>query len=217
MSALTQQEAAARLGVTQAYLSMVERGERPVSAELAGRAVDVLEMPATALTLGPYERHPRDELYFKEMLGALGYEGFAYLRGGHAINPATLLMQAIDEEDLDARVVEALPSLLLHYRALDWQWLTREAKIHNRQNRLAFLATVASEVAAMRGDQSLARQFAVQVDSLDPSRLAAEDTLCQRSMTQTERRWLRVHATESAKHWNLLSDLTPDEVVHAFA
>ena len=213
----TQRDAAAKLGVTQAYLSMVERGVRPVSAELASRVVAVFAVPATALSLGQYERRHRDELYFKQTLGALGYGGFAYLGGGHAVNPAWLLMEAIDEEDVDARVIEALPWLLLHYPALDWKWLTREAKIHDRQNRLAFLASVAAGVAEMHGDDKLARQLAVQVDSLDPSRLAAEDTLCQKSMTQAERRWLRVHATESAKHWNLLSHLTPDEVVHAFA
>lgn len=217
MSSLTQHDAASRLGVTQAYLSMVERGERPFSAELASRVVEVLQVPATFLPLGEYERQHRTELYFKQMLGALGYEGFAYILGGHAINPALLLMEAIDEEDLDARVVEALPWLMWHYPALDWKWLTREAKIHDRQNRLAFLATVAREVAVMRNQEERAADLAWQIHLLDPSRLATEDTLCQKSMTQAERRWLRVHASPSAKHWNLLSDLKADEVVHASA
>jgi len=53
-SAWTQAQAATRLGVTQAYLSMVERGERAVSSELASRAVDVFEVPATALPLTEY-------------------------------------------------------------------------------------------------------------------------------------------------------------------
>ena len=50
-SAWTQAQAAARLGVTQAYLSMVERGERAVSSELASKAVEVFDVPATALPL----------------------------------------------------------------------------------------------------------------------------------------------------------------------
>lgn len=44
-SSWTQVQAAARFGVTQGYLSMVERGERSVSSELASRAVEVFEVP----------------------------------------------------------------------------------------------------------------------------------------------------------------------------
>ena len=62
-SAWTQAQAAARLGVTQAYLSMVERGERAVSSELASKAVEVFEVPATALPLTEYwTAHPRRRL-----------------------------------------------------------------------------------------------------------------------------------------------------------
>jgi transcriptional regulator with XRE-family HTH domain len=214
-ASLTQQDAAVRLGVTQAYLSMVERGKRPVSQELAARAVEAFAMPATSLPLGPYERAMRDELYFKQALGALAYPGFAYLRGGQPANPAALLMEAIDQQDLDARVVEALPWLILTYPALAWQWLSLQAKIHDRQNRLAFLVGVASDVARMRGDDELAERLSEKVQEFEGCRLAAEDTLCQTSMTQAERRWLRTRRSSRALHWNLLSDFSPDEVIHA--
>jgi transcriptional regulator with XRE-family HTH domain len=74
-SAWTQAQAAARLGVTQAYLSMVERGERAVSSELASKAVGVFEVPATALPLMEYQTRARETGFFQSMLGSLGYAG----------------------------------------------------------------------------------------------------------------------------------------------
>ena len=48
-------------------------------------------------------------------LGALGYPGFAYLRNRRPLNPADLLLRTLRAGDVDARVVEALPWLLLKY------------------------------------------------------------------------------------------------------
>lgn len=42
-------------------------------------------------------------------LGALGYPAFTYLRGEPTRNPAQLLANALNQSDLDSRVVEALP------------------------------------------------------------------------------------------------------------
>jgi transcriptional regulator with XRE-family HTH domain len=42
LSSWTQNDAAQKLGVTEAYLSMVERGNRPASPELASRALEVV-------------------------------------------------------------------------------------------------------------------------------------------------------------------------------
>ena len=47
----TQQQAAGRLGVTQAYLSMVERGHRVLPSVLARKAVEMLHASPTALPL----------------------------------------------------------------------------------------------------------------------------------------------------------------------
>ena len=71
-SSWTQAQAAARLGVTYAYLSMVERGEHAVSSELASKAVEVFEVPATALPLTEYRPRARDAGFFQSMLGSLG-------------------------------------------------------------------------------------------------------------------------------------------------
>src|ERR1035438_680372 len=135
----TQAQAAARLAVTQAYLSMVERGERAVSSELARRAVEVLEVPATVLPVGEYQRRNRDAGFYQTMLGTLGYPGFAYLRGSARLNPVELLMEALDSDDLDSRVTEALAWLPLAYPHLNWVWLTTNAKLQDRQNRLGFV------------------------------------------------------------------------------
>lgn len=216
-SSWTQNEAAGKLGVTQAYLSMVERGARPVSAELAGRAVRVFEVPATALPLGSFQPGHRDELSFKQALGALGYLGFAYLRGSKRPNPAELLMDALDCEDLDARVVEALPWLPLAYPKLNWDWLTANAKLRDRQNRLAYVVDLARQAAEIKHDAHLAGSLAEHVGALERSRLAAEDTLCHASITQAVRKWLRKHRLPAAEHWNLLTDLKVEHLDHALS
>jgi transcriptional regulator with XRE-family HTH domain len=209
-------DAAQKLGVTQAYLSMVERGVRPVSTELASRAIDVFEVPATALPLGNYEHGSRDESSFKQALGTLGYPGFAYLRGSVKSNPAEVLMDALDCEDLDSRVAEALPWLPLAYPKLNWDWLTFNAKLRDRQNRLAFVVGLAQQLAEKNQDANLSRSLAERVDALERSRLAAEDTLCKESMTRAERKWLRTHRSQTAERWNLLTDLTVEQLDHVF-
>jgi len=214
-SSSTQVDAALRLGVTQAYLSMVERGTRPVSAELASRATVVFEVSPTALPLGSYQPVSRSEFSFKQVLGALGYPGFAYLHGNLTLNPAELLMEALDSDDLDSRVTEALPWLLLAYPKLDWDWLTRSSKLRDRQNRLAFVVSLAIQVAAQKKDVSLKAALENRLQQLERSRLAAEDTLCKDSMTKAERKWLKTHRSRAAKHWNLLTDLTAEQLDYA--
>jgi hypothetical protein len=61
-------------------------------------------------------------------------------------NPAAVLLDALNEPDLDARVAEGLPWLALTYVDLDWDWLVRNAKLQDRQNRLGFAVSLASEV-----------------------------------------------------------------------
>jgi transcriptional regulator with XRE-family HTH domain len=153
-SAWTQAKAAARLGVTQAYLSMVERGERAVSSELASKALEVFEVPATAYPLSEYQTRARDAGFFQSMLGSLGYPGFAYLRSSIRLNPVELLMEALDTDDLDSRVTEALAWLPLAYPHLNWDWLTANAKLRDRQNRLGFVVELARQAAEREKDAS---------------------------------------------------------------
>jgi hypothetical protein len=156
-----------------------------------------------------------DESHFQKALGSLGYPGFAYLRRSAKVNPAELLMEAIDSDDLDPRVVEALPWLPLTYPKMDWTWLSLNAKTRDRQNRMAFVTALAAEVAGEKGDASTEKILLLTVATLEKSRLAAEDTLCNQALTEAERKWLRTHRSRTAKHWNLLTDLCPEQLDYA--
>jgi transcriptional regulator with XRE-family HTH domain len=204
---LTQQEAASVLGLTQAYLSMLERGRRPVTTELAMQAMKVFHLPPTALPVEGDLYSTLDESAFKAELGALRYPGFSYLRGKSHYNPARLLFLALDQDDLDRRVVEALPWLAYTYPEMDWEWLTRNAKLNDRQNRLGFVVDLAEEVAEKAGEASRRKSLSQNKAVIERSRLAKEDTLSHESMTQAERKWLRRNRPPKARHWNLLTDL----------
>ncbi len=125
-----------------------------------------------------------------------------------------MLLHALDTEDLNARVTEALPGLPLTYPDMDWDWLTLRAKMRDRQNRLGFVGLLARDVAREHKNTLLESTLDKQVAFLERSRLAGEDTLCKSSMTQAERAWLRTHRTDAAVHWNLLSDLTTEQLSH---
>jgi transcriptional regulator with XRE-family HTH domain len=204
---MTQQEAASKLGLTQAYLSMLERGQRPVTADLAAQAMKVFHLPPTALPLQADRLSTLDESAFKAELGALGYPGFSYLRGKPHYNPARLLFLALDKDDLDRRVVEALPWLAFKYSDLNWEWLLRNAKLNDRQNRLGFVVDLAEEFAEKTGDASRKKNLCENKTLIERSRLAREDTLSNESMTQAERKWLRQNRPSRARHWNLLTVL----------
>ena len=212
----TQVVAAQRLGVTQAYLSMVECGKRDVSSSLAARAIRVLSVPATVLPIGGHDMPLRNAGFFQEALGTLGYPGFAYLKSPIKLNPAELLMAALDTDDLDSRVVEGLPWVPFAYPKLDWDWLGLNARMRDRQNRLGFVVEMARQVAGKENGMELMAQLAQRVAPLERSRLAREDTLCKESMTQAERKWLRKHQSRAAAHWNLLTDLTVEQLDHAY-
>lgn len=209
---LTQAEVAERLGVTQAYLSMVERGRRAVSDALAARAVAALEMPPTALPLSDQPARHREGGFLKAALGRLGYPGFSYLAEPGMVNPAEVLMAALDSSDLGARATEALPWVVLTFPDLDWGWLTTQAKLRDRQNRLGYTVELARQAAHRNGDRQLEGRLAEVLGSLEPCRLAREDTLSKESMTGAERAWLRERRPEAAIHWNLLTDLRVEQI-----
>jgi transcriptional regulator with XRE-family HTH domain len=203
----TQAEAAERLGVSQGYVSLLESGGRPVPRTLAPSLLRMLGLPPSAL--------PPSELNFDPdrlpgVLGALGYEPFGYRRG-RLFNPTAVLLSALRQKDLPSRVVEALPWLALHFPDLNREWLVERAKLHDVQNRLAYVVTLASELAGA----AVAARLRELVRGLEPSRLAREDTLCHDSMTEAERRWLRRRRSPQAKHWNLLTDLRREHLPYA--
>ena len=194
----------------RSYLSMLEKGHRGPSVALARRALKVYDLPATVLPL-PLEPSASEPLSpkqdFTAALAALGYPGFAYLKTKAPQNPARVLLDALDQAHLDARVAEGLPWLALTYVDMDWDWLVRNAKVRDRQNRLGFAVALANEVAARKNDSDRAQQLRCRLAILENARLAREDTFCHDSMTQAERKWRREYRTPVAAHWNLLTDM----------
>jgi hypothetical protein len=148
-------------------------------------------------------------------LGALGYPGFAYRRRRQGLNPAELLLRALKATDLDARVVEALVWVALTYANLDWEWLVRQAKLDDLQNRLGFLVTLARQLAEQKGKAEAVARLSQAEHALEYSRLQREDAF-RPSMTEAERRWLRQYRPPEATRWNLLTNLNVDELARGF-
>ncbi len=211
---LSQVQAAARLKVSQPYLAMLERGERRLTPELARRAMKAYDLSPTALPpshSGSSRQRMTPEALARDLAG-LGYPGFAYLRPRKwkPRNPGEVLLTALAQEDLESRLVEALPWLVLRFWPLDQEWLIREARLLDLQNRLGFVVTLARRLAEGAGDQSRAHAFKDLETVLERSRLAREDTLCRASLPEAERRWLAKHRPQEARHWNVLTDWTAD-------
>jgi transcriptional regulator with XRE-family HTH domain len=214
----SQVEAAARLGVSQPYLAMLESGQRRLTRKLALRAAKAYGVAPTAVPRRRPEVPARvDAAMLARDLAGLGYPGFAYLRPRNWTpkNPGEVLLTALVQDDLEARLVEALPWVVLRYWTLDWGWVVREAKVRDLQNRLGFVVSLARSVAERIDDPPRARALVDLEAQLDRSRLAREDTLCRASLPEPERRWLAKHRSQTARHWNLLTDWTADALRYA--
>jgi transcriptional regulator with XRE-family HTH domain len=213
-----QEHAALKLGVSQAYLSLLEKGVRRVPEKLAVKAVRIYGLSQALLPVETaWDQAPlADDDKLASELAALGYPGLSHLSPGrHKKNPAQLLLSALRRDDLDSRLVEALPWIVLKFPDLDWQWLANVARVNDLQNRLGFVTSVARMLAERRGEQETAALLAREESALERSRLMREDTLCHASLTETERRWLRKNRPREAKHWRLLTDLTPEQLDYA--
>jgi transcriptional regulator with XRE-family HTH domain len=211
----TQTELAERLGVSQGYVCLLERAQRPVAAALAQKATRLLGLPATALPLGSTSTALADDAV-TTALATLGYPGFAYRRRRRqSLNPAELLLRALKTADLDARVVEALVWVALTYAELDWDWLVRQAKLDDLQNRLGFLVTLARQLAEQRENAEASARLARAEQALEYSRLQREDAF-RLSMTEAERKWLRQHRSPEATRWNVLTNLNASELARGF-
>src|SRR5713226_599798 len=207
----SQQKAAAELGVSQSYLSMLETGERPLPTDLARRMVLVYGLPSTSLPPSDGRWTPKkvDAQALAEALAALGYPGFAYLRQRRSKkNPAEVLLTALAQDHLEARLFEALPWLLLKYWELDRDWLARQSRVHDLQNRLGFVVSMAREAGQRASFADSARQAALEKleATLQPGLLAREEPLGQLSLSDVELAWLKNHRSEEARKWNLLTD-----------
>ncbi len=212
---LTQQQVAERLGVSQAYLALLERGRRRVTSVLWLKIVKIYRLGPTALPSSADGIGSWDSASLAAAVASLGYPGFRHLRGGRKKNPAVVVLAAIAASDIEVRVMEALPWLVVEYSDLDWEWLIREAKLRDVQNRLGFIVTLGRQVAERRGDQVAAERLRQIEEALEGARLVREDTLCQASLSDAERRWLRRTRPANARHWNLLTDLDSHSLPYA--
>ncbi|MFN7938310.1 MAG: helix-turn-helix transcriptional regulator [Bryobacteraceae bacterium] len=187
---LTQVDAACLLGVSQPYLSLLEKGARPLTAELRNR------MKTSA---GMARQESSDDL-FRAQLSALGYPGFAHIAKSQTRpRPGNLLMTVLAKSDVDARVVEALPWLVATFESqFDFGAIVRQAKLQNLQNRSGFVL----QVAAVDTPGGL-----MAVSELERARLLQEDTLCWDSMPAATREWMRANRAPLAEHWNILTRL----------
>ena len=110
-------------------------------------------------------------------------------------------------------MAEALPWLVLAFPDLDWDWLVPRAKQRDLQNRLGYVVSLARGVATLQG-LDVAGALEAREAFLDRSRLVREDVFGRSSLTEAERRWLRSNRPPEAAHWNMLSDLRPEHLVH---
>lgn len=204
-----QQAAATRLGVTQAYVSMLEKGQRSPSLSFTRKLMQVYDLPPTVLPAHEVKQNVSPDFLACEM-ALLGYPGFAHLRrGGRKMNPAEFLLAALAQRNLEARVAEGLPWVVLRYPDMPVDWLVKTARANNLQNRLGFVVTLAKEAVQKQDLQPLEQTLA-------DSKLAREDSFCK-ELNEPERRWLKEHSSKEAKAWNLLSDLRPGSLRYAAA
>jgi len=137
------------------------------------------------------------------------------LRAKARRNPAEVLLTALNEANLDNRVTEGLPWLALAYADMDWHREVQNAKLLDRQNRLGFVVTMASQLASESGDPQRSGRLREYMGVLERSRLVKEDTLCHDSLTEAERKWFRSSRSAEAAHWNLLTDMKAGNLPHA--
>ena len=211
----TQQQAAARLGMSQAYLALMETGRRRVTEPVGLKMTDLYRLGPTFLPLRVHDLESWDSASLDKSLANLGYPGFRHLLGGPRDNPALVLLAAISRDDVEVRVMESLPWLVVEYYDLPWDWLTREARVRDAQNRLGFLVTLGRRIAAKRGADAAQHKLREVEESLEQARLAHEGSLCQGSLSKAERGWLRRNRPPDARHWNLLTDLDAERLPDA--
>ena len=213
----TQARTASRLGVSQPYLALLESGRRELTGKLTQRAVALFQSSPAEL---PY-REPTCSVTPERVarqLAGLGYPGFAHLQTRTKENPAVVLLSALGQKNLEARLAEALPWVLLTFGAdLDANWLVRQARLRNLTNKLGFVTDLARRALERHGatESRHYKALAHLRASLVQSRLDFEDTFCQSDVLQTERDWLRHARSEDAIFWHLLTDWQVEHLQYA--
>ena len=215
----TQARLAERLGVTQAYLSLMEAGKRRMSDRVKRGVTSVLRLPPTWLPLTVPRTLDRTatDAKLEQGLARLRYPGMEYRRKpGERQNPAELLLMGLAANELDPRLAEGLPWLLLKFEGFDTEDLVRRAKTMDLQNRFGFTVSLARRVAERNPVFRSRRNELEELEqALEPFRLAREDTYGRSEMSTRMREWLRSNRSPEAEHWNLLSDLKPELLPYA--
>lgn len=207
----TQEEVARELGVSQTYLSLLESGKRSLTEELEVTAVKKFNLPLTELPAKTkvYTVVNTTDDQLTADLAALGYGGFLHWKPSQKKNPADVLLSALNASKRDARLVEALPWVVLEFPDMEWNGLIMTAKAHDLQNRLGFVTNVAMHIAEKRKDRKTAEKLKHWESELERSKLVREETLCNETMTNAERNWLQTERPEAARQWHLLTGLAP--------
>jgi transcriptional regulator with XRE-family HTH domain len=219
---LSQVQLAQILGVSQAYVSQLESGARPVSKKLAVRLAALPTPEHLPPTVFPEEWPDleADDQALASDLAALGYPGFSRAPDRAPRNPAAVIISILRRRQVAPAVMAAVPWVLLAFPDLNARWLIDRARLHNLQNRLGFLtdlalALAASPRAAGRYDDAHLSCLAEMRTELEDSRLVKEDTLA-RVLTPAERQFFLEHRSDTARHWNLLTGLTKEQLAYAF-
>ena len=216
---LTQREASARLGVSQPYLALLESGKRRLPEKLLRKAMRLYRLSPAVLPPKENPARPVGADQLARELAALGYPGFAYMKSGWRKNPGEVLVTALAQSDLDPRVTEALPWLVLRYPEMDRDWLVKQARLENLSNRLGFVVDLAKSVADRQDPRGSARSQSLEQlkNALRNSKLDVEDTLCEESLSPQERNWLRENRPDEAKFWHLLTKWRPEHLQYVAA
>lgn len=152
-----------------------------------------------------------------DALNLLGHPGFRTLfyeiDEEPAPDPAVALVAILACDDLEERIVEAAPWIVLRFEHMDWEWLIREACARQVQNRLGFVVNLAAQIAAEGGVE---KERLIQLTRLEERlfefRLDKEDTLCARRMSAEEKRSLREARTSEARQWGLITPLRARDI-----
>jgi transcriptional regulator with XRE-family HTH domain len=213
-----QAEVAERLGVSQAYVHMLEKGKRRLTPGLTRRLALAYQMsPVELPTTEGFRPSKVDSQWLAESLARLDYPGFAYLRSHVAKkNPGEVLLIALAQERLEARLAEALPWLLLRYSEMDLDWLAEQARTHSLQNRLGFVTGLAVQLSKRDATNAHTTAALMKLEALlDESRLVREDEFPRPPKNDAEREWLTLNRPQAASHWNLLTDLCSEHLQYA--
>ena len=142
-------------------------------------------------------------------LCSLGYPGFAHLEPNGPQDPAVVLLDAIDRDELDPLVRAALPWIPRKYSDLSWEQLIARARRRKRQNRLGFIVALAAHSSAYL---DVHQKLTAVAERIAEIRSEEWDTLCSESMTKAERSSVHSQCFPIAQRWHIESDL--EHVIH---